>query len=313
MPQRGVRKGGGLDLSVILPLVRSRGFERECLASWLDQQTLPRSRYQVILVCIAPLTTPQKEALSKLLPQDALLIRTPAGLHELFCAGARAAQGDVLLFTELSSIAADDCLERLLHWMDQTGHAGGCLGVHHRNPTAAAELEAQRFDREYAQRCRPDDWRKVLCRGFAIERAAYESVGGFDSSLELFADAHLAARLHSVGESFGHAASARVLHINPRSLREAVDDVAAEVRGACLHRARDGDALRAYFPALPSLELRGSLGLARLRCGFGSTLERLKAYEAYRGLVAATARREWVHKHPTPLATPAVEPQRRAA
>src|SRR5262249_44889347 len=113
-------------------------------------------------------------------------------------------------------------------------------------------------------------------------------------------------------ESLGHAACARVLHINPRSLREAADDVTAEVRGACLHRARDGDALRAYFPTLPALERRGSLRLAQLRCGFGSTPERLKAYEAYRGLVAPAAQREWLHKYPPPVANPAEEPLRHA-
>src|SRR5262245_15158929 len=95
-------------LSVVVPLADHRGHALEAIQSWTQRQTSPRASYEVVVIIDG--REPDLEAIvaQKLAPHDQLIHVDHGSLHECYNAGACAASGQILLFTESHVKAAPD-------------------------------------------------------------------------------------------------------------------------------------------------------------------------------------------------------------
>jgi predicted dehydrogenase len=256
-PSRGVpppaaQPAGGPDVSVVLVLPDHRGWAERAVASWLDEQTLPADRYELIVVSDG--ADPDLETrLERLLrPQDRLLRRP--GAHEivLYDVGARAAQAPTLLFTEPHCVAEPECLDEVLGYLERTRYDGACLrsvGVSSNEP---ARLEERYFDQGFRESSREGHWCKVILRGFALRRDAYVAAGGFEGEWGRFSEFALAVALHRRGHRLGYATGACVRHAYTQSLWALVPPGADFAEGECAYRAARGDAaLEGYIEPGP--------------------------------------------------------------
>jgi glycosyltransferase involved in cell wall biosynthesis len=100
-------------VSVIIPLGDHRGHALEAIESWM-RQTCPREDYEVIVITDG--REPKLEAaVARLLtPRDQCLCCHEGSLHDCYNAGARAARGQVFLFTESHVKADADCVAEII-------------------------------------------------------------------------------------------------------------------------------------------------------------------------------------------------------
>jgi hypothetical protein len=108
---------GGPDVSVILPLPDHRGWAERAIESWLEEQTLPADRFELIVVSDGADPDLEVRVERRLRSRDRLLRRP--GAHEivLYDVGARAARAPMLLFTEPHCVAEPECLEELVGYL----------------------------------------------------------------------------------------------------------------------------------------------------------------------------------------------------
>lgn len=223
-------------ISVIIPLCDARGDELECIRSWTHRQTLSRESYQVVLATTGGDPHLESQARELLAPQDLFLEHRNVTMHDLYHLGALASHGQIVLFTELHCLGDPHCLSELKEWFEQTGSVGACLNVRHQNPNCKAEMEQRAFEQQFQLWSQPGHWRKIQARGCALLREVYDEVGGYDGSLELFADEELGAKLHRSGYQLGFAENAFVTHINTTTFTELAEHTGEYVRGECLFR-----------------------------------------------------------------------------
>jgi hypothetical protein len=249
------------DFSVVIPLMDGRGEELECIRTWTHGQSLPRARYQVILVSGGD-NPPFAQAAAELLSPQDRMVSASGPVHALYAAGADAAAGTYLFFTELHCEADPDCLQAMSQWLcAHPKAAGACVGSRNRNLTPLAELEEAVIERLCREWTQPDHWRRVLVRGTALSRAAYFAVGGFDGELNYFADVALAARLHRAGFFIGFAPDAVVTHRNSTSYAMIRSVAAGYALGLQRFALRDGAQWENYV-SMPA-EWRAALGDTR--------------------------------------------------
>src|SRR5262245_8280621 len=99
-------------ISVIIPLPDHRGHAVEAIESWTEQ-SCPRGDYEIVVI-IDGREPELEEKVAKLLsPHDQVLRCNEGSLHDCYNAGARAARGQVLLFTESHVKADPDCLREI--------------------------------------------------------------------------------------------------------------------------------------------------------------------------------------------------------
>jgi hypothetical protein len=213
-----------IEFSVIIPLSNGQGDELACVQSWTHGQNFPRQRYQVLLATTGE--NPEFDAQAEgLLGAGDRMVHSAGSVQQLFHDAARQAAGSVLFFTELHCIADPGCLTALHDWLQRNpGMAGACAGVSYSNPTPTAALVQQVFEKQAAEWFQPGHWRRVLIRGTALRRTAYDAAGGFEGELSAFADVVLAARFHRLGLRIGLAEDARITHINEARLEEVLSD-----------------------------------------------------------------------------------------
>jgi hypothetical protein len=199
-------------LTVIIPLPDHRGHALESIGSWM-QQTCPRNDYEVIVIIDA--REPELEvAIAKLLsPRDQLLRCDAGSLHDCYNAGARAARGQVLLFTESHVKADRDCLGEIIARFakgDVDGLAVASGGI---NESRFAAQEQTIYEEALSDRI-AGGWNLCTVRGCAIERNAFQSAGGFRGEYGHFSEILLGAMLRHGGARLGYAERACVWHFN---------------------------------------------------------------------------------------------------
>lgn len=242
---------GGIDLSVVVTLMDSRGQVEECLSSWTRDQTLARERYEVIVVASG--REPEIEAVARgLLTADDRLLRFEAAnelaLHDF---GAQRARGQWLFFTEAHCQADPNCLAALLAYLElHAGHyAGACIRTtSDGSADPIARLEERWYQEGFAAWSQAEDWRKFTIRGTAVRREAYAKVGGFKSEYGCFAEVLLAAELDAGGYRLGYAAAASIKHYNSTRIGELLAYVREYREGEVAFRLRDAPGrLARYF------------------------------------------------------------------
>jgi hypothetical protein len=136
--------------SVIIPLELHHGQAERCLIGWIQGQTYPRDRYEVLAV--APADAPARALHtweSFLTARDRLLRCADRHDMALYMVGAQAANGRTLFFTESHCWPAPDALataEQVLDGRsDWAGFSGRSVRSTHNQPSIA-EADAYESD-----------------------------------------------------------------------------------------------------------------------------------------------------------------------
>ena len=200
-----------MKLSVILPLVDSRGSAEEAAGAW-TRQTLPPHEYEVI----APSPSPAPSIEAQLRSHDRVEIIAGAGEADLYAAGCRLARGEILLLTESHCIPELDTAAELVRYFAESEVAAAHLDGPGISRSALARME-ERMNLEYRRnREGVDDWRIASLRGFAVRRDAYDAAGGIDVEVGRLAEKVLAFELLHRGFHIGRAPRAVLHHVNCR-------------------------------------------------------------------------------------------------
>jgi len=197
-------------LSVVLPLGDPRGLAVASVRAWVGQ-TLPAARYEVVAVDDKREPRRTARARQTLRANDLLIVKALGSEIELYQAGADAARGEFLLFTESHAVPAPHTAEALLEYFDRTGAPAATLRSAHMARGRLARLEARLDEVTRAERPKARWWAGVSLRGFALRRSLFRELGGFRTELERFAE------------------TALTIEMDRRGLR------AEEVRGAVIH------------------------------------------------------------------------------
>lgn len=235
--------------SVVIPLYDWRDSPLDCIRSWTHKQSLARDRFEVLVVGNGTNPTLEQQVAAMLPPQDRLLHAGVPNEIELYNEGAKAARGGMLVFTENHCMAAGDCLERLAAWFDaHPGMDGACLNSVTAKINTFARMEDLVFEARFSDWKTPEHWHKALLRGFAVRRAVFDDVGGFDARHHLFADVLMSAKLREGGRNIGFADKASVVHLNTTAFPELFEHVSEYAAGECLFRAEhDAAYCEKYF------------------------------------------------------------------
>ena len=224
------------DITVVIPMPDHRGWAVKGLRSWLCDQTLPASRYEVIACTDEADPALDAELASLLRPGDQLLRLPGADLMALYDAGARAARAPTVVLTESHCAADPRCLEEVLRHFEHTGDDAACLASDGASMSVVARLEQRLFDEGFIEWSSDGHWRKVLLRGCAIRREAYEASGGFDVRYGRFADTALSLSLRRLSLRVGFARNAKVIHRNTTRLRDLPEPIVGSGAGEIVYR-----------------------------------------------------------------------------
>jgi len=222
--------GGGAaaplpQISVVIPFHDSRG-DPDHLIGWTRDQSLESRLFEVIAAIDGSLGPKLELELRRhLRPQDRLIAVNTHEPFSLYAAGADAAKGSLLFFTEDHCVAEAGCLAAVKRHLETTEDPGASVRWGHINHNDVGRMEELLSHVDAKQWSRPDHWNKVRIRGFAVRREAYLDAGGFDWRYGNFSESVLAARLHSRGHRIGHVSDSGVLHVNTEALHEIEEHV----------------------------------------------------------------------------------------
>ncbi len=183
-------------VSVIIPVYNAGRILRECLQSVLDQD-YPKDRYEIIVVDNK--STDTSVAIAQLFKEVKVYHQVELqGCSPTRNSGARHAKGDVLAFFDADQIMDKDYLKFLLEEINNDDYgaiASNCI------PARSTEtLVADYMSREV-------DTRKGIQYvdffgggSFAIKKAFFDSLGGFDEALLTTEDLDLALKVLDTGK-----------------------------------------------------------------------------------------------------------------
>lgn len=224
-------------MTVIVAIQDARDQTEACLRRLTDEQTLPRDRYE--LVVVGPEEVLREEQVAERLRPGDQLIRHPSpNEFLLYNVAAERARGEVLFVIEAHCIAEPDCLERVLEFLRREGVAGASVRSVPVTGRPFADSEQQMFECAHLL-ADPKHYFTVLIHGFAIEKAVFELAGGFDHRLGEFSAMALSATLHSLGMRMGYATDAVVRHQYGMSMWEVFKYVRDFTEGEMRFRATE--------------------------------------------------------------------------
>ena len=144
-----------------------------------------------------------------------LLQNASASIGELRNIGARAAKGDLLMFLDGDCLVDPEHLERAWSVLERTGAAAtGSPAAPPPDPHWSEDVWFRLHDLD-----QDGPVRYLGAANLMIRRQAFESVGGFDSTLATGEDAELALRLRQKGLVIHRAREVRAFHLgNPKTI-----------------------------------------------------------------------------------------------
>lgn len=173
-------------ISVIVPAYNAEKTLPACLDA-LQNQTVPRHQYEIIVVDDGSTDTTAQVARSSV---DRLICQENAGPAAARNRGARAAQGDLLLFTDADCAPAPDWIERLtepfsdLMEGDRPGRSPvvGAKGVYRTNQhSLVARFVQLEYQRKYARMQRREQIDFIDTYSAAYRRSVFLANDGFES------------------------------------------------------------------------------------------------------------------------------------
>ena len=208
--------------SIIIPLEVHRGKAMKSVRAWAREQTFERSLYELIVVVPPDFPRDELQALRALLVEHDRVLHSPEKHDMTLCvAGAAAAQGSVLFFTESHVWPEPDVLEKSQTVLDVHPEWSAFSCTSERvtgNRLSVLEADMYEADIEYGMTKHP--WRKILDQCFVTRREPYFAAGGFPHEFGHFAEWVLAARYHALGHRIGYAPEIRLHHQYIGDLRE---------------------------------------------------------------------------------------------
>ena len=202
-----------MQYSVLIPLHFTRGLAARCVHAWTSEQRYPSDRYELLLAARHDDTAELAALRTMLRPHDRVLSIDAAHDITLVAEAARAASGDVLVFTEAHCVPEPDFLEACDRAFAEHpawhGFSGGSTPLAHNR---LSEVEAAMYVADIERNLLHHPWLKVLDQCFVIERKAYEASGGLDGRFGHFAEHLLAARLHRAKAVIGFDRRAAIRH-----------------------------------------------------------------------------------------------------
>lgn len=214
----------------------------------------PRERFEILIATPPSHPVAELDEIRRLLgPQDRVLQFDHHHDLKLCVMAAKAARGDVLIFTESHCLPEPETLagaDAVAH-LNPDWAGFGCHSVPiTRNLLSKVEAESYGRDIEFGMTEHP--WRKVLKQCFVVRRSAYFDAGGFDPAFGHFAEWLIAARFHALGLTVGYAPDVRIHHVYIGQFGEWHRFTADFVEGQMKYVALEpGDPLRTMFDEVP--------------------------------------------------------------
>jgi predicted dehydrogenase len=238
----------GLRVSIVLPMRDHRGIGLQSVASWTGEQRCDPNAFELILVIDAR-TANMEDALTRLLRPHDQLIRHDGNDMAQYHAGACAARGDILFFSEPHCFAEPQAVAQIVEYMDTHAVDGLCARSTPFCVNAMGRAEARIFANGFIEWSRPESWVRVIVRGFALRRKTYVAVGGLEHRYSRFAEWLLSARLRSRGYQLDYAPGVGVHHRDGGSFSFYDDEIRQFTEGECLFRLESDSSefVRTYF------------------------------------------------------------------
>jgi len=187
-----------LDLSVIIPTLNEEKYIGLCLKA-LVNQTLPRERYEIILV--DSYSNDNTVAISeKYVDRIVFVPRKGPGYARNI--GVKVANGRILVFIDADTIASKDLLEKILCVFTDDKIVGGTC-FYHPDSTRLFDRFIYITANNLTKLCDLLFLRSVAAvPGFIcfIRKDIFEDIGGFDESLTVFEDHDLGIRMKKKGK-----------------------------------------------------------------------------------------------------------------
>ena len=234
---------------MIVPLIDPRGDAVDHLRTWTHGQTLPRDRYQLVIVADGRHPEAERRVAELLEPHDTITHARDVGGRDnfyegagLYDAGAAAAAAPWVVLTENHCEADPNCLAAAAAAIAADPEADAFTFDHgHLCANEVARLSARWFREIYAEwEKKQGGWTRLSAVGFAIDRQAYLDAGGMPAPYGLFSVVLLAARFNEQGRKVGHADGALVYHQHEERMRD--------------HHLHSADHMRGEFDARADLE-----------------------------------------------------------
>ncbi len=212
-----------IEYSVIVPVYNGVDVLPRCLAA-LCRQSVEPSRYETIVVDDG--STDQTASVAEQLleghPHTRVVRMAHAGPAAARNAGARAAQGAVLLFTDADCEPAPDWIERMARALDDPGVAGAKGVYRTRQTSLAARFVQQEYQDKYDRMAGQSTIDFVDTYSAAYRRDVFLASGGFDTAYTTASveDQELSFRLASQGHRLVFAPDAVVFHSHDVTLLE---------------------------------------------------------------------------------------------
>src|SRR3954453_2403068 len=284
------------EVSVVVPS-HERGTRLRWLLNALEEQTLPRSQWELVVVFDSTDATEELVRTHPLAPRHVRLAPGTGTASVQRNAGWRAARADLIAFTDDDCRPEPEWLARLLNVAHS--HPGAIVqGATHPDPYEAEIMKWAPRARSIEEPDPPGPHAQTC--NILYPRAALEAVGGFDESIRTAGeDLDLAARVRATGVAYVGAPDAVVYHAvdtfslpglvrfnkrwetlplvfkRPPELREQLEYgvfwkrrhafLPAAIAGAALHRREPLLALLAVPYVLHALPHRGTHPMSRLR------------------------------------------------
>ena len=215
MPASALRRETRADVSVVIPAFNSASTIEGCLVALAEQTVMPG---EVIVVDDGSTdSTPEvaRRMGAEVIAQD------HGGAGAARNRGAKAARGELLLFTDADCAPVADWVERLVETLDSNGVAAARGITTSLQPEPAARFAQLEYDEKYRQLARHENVEMVATYSAAYRRDAFWRFGGFDESFHgaTSEDQELSFRLADAGLRIAFVPRAAVRHHHHTSLR----------------------------------------------------------------------------------------------
>ncbi|MGE3806733.1 MAG: glycosyltransferase family 2 protein [Gemmataceae bacterium] len=249
-PEFASANSAGARLSIVFPLFELRWDTVKCLSSFCTGQTLPRELYEVIVVSDGADEERDQHLRAVLGPGDRFVVHPGANRAQMCNIGVANARTELIFSTESHCLAHPRCLEEIMKYLARHEVDAASVASYDGCVNSFARVEARRFNELKEVWDRPDDWRKIMIRGFAIPRKLWQEMGGLDERFPKFCEWLLAARMHERGQRIGVADRARVTHFYNESFQDLFEFSKKYATEECACRLElPEDFCRRYFGA----------------------------------------------------------------
>ncbi len=204
-------------ISVVIPACDASKGLGACLDA-LERQTVPRQRYEIIVVHDGPVDATIETAADR--QGVASLSQPHKGAAAARNLGAKHARGDILLFTDADCIPDPNWIEAMTAPFANQEITGVCGVVRTRQSGLVPRFIQLEYDYRYRNIARHDRIDFVNTGTAGYRRQVFMDSGGFREDLLGAEDAEFSFRLASTGHKLVFAPEAIVYHSHPESLWE---------------------------------------------------------------------------------------------